>query len=513
MKLRSNLTLRLGLRHEMTDGWNEVSDRCSNYVFEKNFVISTDPIIGHSCLTENHAKLLLQPRVGLSWDPTGKGTWAVRAGFGIHNDLQDNLANRTYANPPYNAREQLPGLLLSLVPLQKNVTLPPTCGTPGAPPPPGCSIYAPAGVDPQLFTPTHQQWSLTIERQIARDLMLQVGYVGSQSYHTPLAVNANTAPPAVCTDAQGCFSGGTNTAGLAACLVPGAPPRPGTPVCPIVPQGTLYMAPGTRANPNVGNGVTWFDQGTSSYHALTLSLVKRLTHGLTFKTNYTYGRVIDLNSAILAPSAGNEPPDVFSPYNLRLNRGVASYSVAHQFNGNLNYQLPFGNGQRFGSGASGVVDKLIGGWQWNGIVNWQGGFPFTPLAGSNTSGTGDANQSDTPNWNPNFHGPVILGKPDQWFDPRAFVLPTQGTFGNVSRGSLRGPGLFNLDTSLFKKVRISEGLNLQFRAETFNILNHPNFSYPNEVVFSGSNYSSSGGVITSTATTSRQIQFALKLLF
>jgi len=273
------------------------------------------------------------------------------------------------------------------------------------------------------------------------------------------------------------------------------------------------MAPGTRPNQYVGNGVTWFDTGTSSYNALTVSLVKRLTHGLTFKTNYTYGKVIDLNSAILAPSAGNEPPDVFSPYNLRLNRGVASYSLAHQFNGNFNYQLPFGNGQRFGSGASGVVDKLIGGWQWNGIVNVQGGFPFTPLAGSNTSGTGDANQSDTPNWNPNFKGPVILGKPDQWFDPRAFVLPTQGTFGNVSRGSLRGPGLFSLDTSLFKKIRISEGLNLQFRAETFNVLNHPNFSYPNEVVFTGNNYSSSGGVITNTATTSRQIQFALKLLF
>jgi hypothetical protein len=108
---------------------------------------------------------------------------------------------------------------------------------------------------------------------------------------------------------------------------------------------------------------------------------------------------------------------------------------------------------------------------------------------------------------------VILGRPDQWFDPRAFVLPLQGTFGNVARGSLRGPGLFNTDISLFKRIRISEGLNLQFRTEVFNILNHPNFAFPNEVVFSGSNYSPSAGSITNTATTSRQIQFALKLLF
>src|SRR5216117_2621505 len=129
MKLRSNLTLRLGLRHEMTDGWNEVTGRCTNYRFDKNFVISTEPRMAKSCLTENYAKLLLQPRVGLAWDPTGKGTWAVRAGFGIHNDLQDNLANRTYANPPFNAREQLLGSTLSLIPLQKNAQLPPTCST------------------------------------------------------------------------------------------------------------------------------------------------------------------------------------------------------------------------------------------------------------------------------------------------------------------------------------------------------------------------------------------------
>jgi hypothetical protein len=503
MKLRSNLTLRLGLRHEMTDGWSEVGGRCSNYTFDKNLVISTEPRIGKSCFTENNAKLLLQPRVGIAWDPTGTGTWAVRAGFGIHNDLQDNLANRTYSNPPFNAREQIVGPTLSLIPLQKNAPLPPTCGTAGAPSS-GCSVFSPGGVDPILFTPTSQQWSLTIERGIRKDLMLSVGYVGSQSYHTPLSVNVNAQMPLVCQDPQGCISGGTGTNGnpVAANLRV------------VVPQGTIYHPPAYRPNPNVGSGTQWFDQGTSSYHALDVSLTKRMTHGLTFKANYTYGKVIDLNSAVLAPSAGNEPSNIPSPYYRReLNRGVASYSLNHQFNAYYSYQLPFGNGQHFGSGASGVVEKLIGGWQWNGGLRVSGGFPFTPLAGSNISGTGDASNSDLPSWNPNFKGPVILGKPDEWYDPRAFVLPPQGTFGNVGRSSLRGPGLFNLDTSFLKKIRISEGLNLQFRTEAFNILNHPNFSFPNEVVFQGNAYSSSAGVITNTATTSRQIQFALKFLF
>ncbi len=504
MKLRSNLTLRLGLRHEMTNGWNEVGGRCSNYVFDKNFVISTEPRMGKSCLTENHAKLLLQPRVGIAWDPTGTGTWAVRAGFGIHNDLQDNLANRTYSNPPFNAREQIAGPTLSLIPLQKNTPLPPTCGTAGAPAPPACGLYGPGGVDPVLRTPTSQQWSLTIERGITRDLMLSVGYVGSQSYHTPLSVNANAIQPQVCANPQGCISGGTAQNGN---------PIPVSQRV-LVPQGTFYHPPGPRPNPNVGNGTQWFDQGTSSYNAMDVSLTKRISHGLVYKANYTYGKAMDLNSAILAPSAGNEPSNLPSPYDRRrLNRGVASFSVLHQFSGYTSYQLPFGNGQRFASGASGVMEKLIGGWQWNTGVRVASGFPFTPLAGSNITGTGDQSNSDVPSWNPNFKGPVIVGRPDQWFDPRAFVLPLQGTFGNVARGSLRGPGLFNVDTSLFKNMRISEGLKLSFRTEAFNVLNHPNFAFPNEVVFSGNNYSSSGGVISNTATTSRQIQFALKLLF
>jgi len=108
---------------------------------------------------------------------------------------------------------------------------------------------------------------------------------------------------------------------------------------------------------------------------------------------------------------------------------------------------------------------------------------------------------------------VILGKPEQWYDPRAFSLPLSGTFGNVSRGSLTGPSLTTFDTSLFKKISINEKWNLQFRAEAFNVFNHANFAEPSAVVFQGNNYSSSAGVITSTATTSRQLQFALKLLF
>ena len=186
------------------------------------------------------------------------------------------------------------------------------------------------------------------------------------------------------------------------------------------------------------------------------------------------------------------------------------------------YQLPFGAGQRFASGASGWVDKLIGGWQWNGIFYIQSGFPFTPLIGSNTPGTGDSSQSDVPNLalaNPLCNGKVILGtdgfkKTGLYFNPNCFSIPPAGTFGNVSRGSFTGPVLANVDTSLFKKLSINEKYSLQFRAEVFNLLNHANFQDPTQIVFNGSSISGTAGAITTTNTaTSRQIQFALKLIF
>src|SRR5438876_4024184 len=290
----------------MTNEWHEVAGRCANYRWDQNFVISNETVVGDSCFDSNHAKLLLQPRVGLAWDPTGTGTWAVRAGFGIHNDLIDNLGIRLQPNPPTNAREQFTFTggngLLSVYPLQRGIALPPTCqGGPNVPT--GCSIYSPAGVDPSLRTPTVQQWSLTVQREITRNMMVEVGYVGSESYHTNIAVNGNGAAPLVCQTPQGCISGGATQAGQPVPVSQQA----------VVPQGTLYLPPGTRPNVNVASGISWWGWGTSSYHSLNVSVVKRATRGLTFRTNYSWGKVMDYNSAVLAPAGENEPAALIAP--------------------------------------------------------------------------------------------------------------------------------------------------------------------------------------------------------
>ena len=164
------------------------------------------------------------------------------------------------------------------------------------------------------------------------------------------------------------------------------------------------------------------------------------------------------------------------------------------------------------------MEKVIGNWQWNGILSVRSGYPVVPLVGSNRAGNGDARNPDVPNWNPDFKGKVVLGseefkKTGHYFDPNAFSLPPAGTFGNVARGALMGPASVNLNTSVFKRIPLKESLNLQFRAEAFNVLNHANFDTPELIIFQGNEFAGSAGVIRSTATRERQIQFALRIEF
>ncbi|PYS45754.1 MAG: hypothetical protein DMG13_31395, partial [Acidobacteria bacterium] len=301
IKLRSNLTVRLGLRDEMTTGWNEVNGRGANYRYDQNGFILTHPNVGKSVLIRNNARALLQPRVGVAWDPTGAGRWAVRAGFGIHNDLQDNLANRMNSNPPFNARLVIPNT--PLLTILKNGPLPsdspgaPSCSAESPLRPPACSVFAPGGIDPDMHTPTTQEWSLEVERGITQELALQLSYVGSQSYHLPAATDMNSIPAVRCENPAGCLAGGT----LAAAQ------------WNTVPQGTMYIPAGsTRPNPFVGSTQTWMYLGNSSYHGGTVSLLKRARSGLTFKTSYTFSKVLDMNSALLSGGHQNEAGTVLS---------------------------------------------------------------------------------------------------------------------------------------------------------------------------------------------------------
>lgn len=203
------------------------------------------------------------------------------------------------------------------------------------------------------------------------------------------------------------------------------------------------------------------------------------------------------------------------PMDPKLDYGLSTTDVRQLATMNGTYELPIGHGKRFLNGATGWRDALAAGWSVSAIETIQSGLPFTPQLGFNPTNNGDSRNPIRPSLNPAFSGPVILGTPNLYFNPAAFVTPVNGTYGNVGRDTLIGPGIVSLDISALKTTNITERVRLQFRAEFFNALNHTNFSTPNPVVFTSASAAPSptAGVITATATTSRQIQFGLKLLF
>ncbi len=486
-RVAPKLTLSLGLRDEFTTGWNEAHGRAANFVFVDN-VIQTAPHIGGSAFTVNNAKFLPQPRIGLAWSPFSTRT-VFRAGFGMYNDLQDALGYRMDQNAPFNPSYSIGNLPVSHFPL------------PASPVPANAKI-APAGVQPDMKTPTLISWSLRLEQQITPDTALTLGYIGSHGYHEIVSLDDNEPTPTVCP--------------AAAC--PAAYPAnfPSPLAGASVPAGSFYIASGTPlANPALGAAWSWFSRGDSSYHALEVDLNHRLSHNLAIRGTYTWSKALDDGDSLNATAAGNAPGLVSNPFDLRADWGPATYDVRNTGVISELWRLPFGHHQRFFANAARLTNALVGGWTANSIVTLQSGFPFTPQLSYNPSNNGDTKNPVRPFLNPAFYGNPIVGKVSEWYNPDAFVAPPPGSgfYGNLGRDSLTGPGITEWDYSMFKDTTIRERLRLQLRAEFFNILNHSNFNTPNLVVFTPSGLSPTAGLVTSTSTTSRQIQFAAKLLW
>jgi hypothetical protein len=489
IRVSPKFTLTVGFRDEFTSGWNEVHGRAATYTFT-NGVISTQPAIGSSAFTVNNGKFLPQPRAAVAWSPFGgRRTTVIRAGFGMYNDLQDALGYRTDQNAPFNPTYSLPSVPVSQLPVSTAAAVPST------------AKLVPGGVQPDLKTPTLLSWSLRIQQELSANTALTVGYVGSHGYHEIIGIDANEPFPVIC-PASPCPATypATFPAGIAGAAVP---------------AGTYYVPTSTKANPAIANTWTYFSEGDSSYNALQVDVNRRFSGGLSIRGVYTRAKVIDDGDSLNATTSGGEPALASNPFDLRADRGLANFDVRNVGVINATYALPFGPGKRFRNAAHGAVKTLAAGWTANSIVTLQGGFPFTPQLSYNPSNTGDTRNPVRPFVNPAFTGPVILGTPAQWFNPAAFLAPpnSSGFFGNLGRDTLIGPGLATWDFSLLKDTPLREGLNLQFRAELFNLLDRANFNTPNAVTFTPTGVSPTAGVITGTSTTSRQIQFGLKLLW
>ncbi|MGH9405990.1 MAG: carboxypeptidase regulatory-like domain-containing protein [Terriglobia bacterium] len=477
LQLKPGLSLRIGFRDEFTNGWNEAHGRAANYAFNSEGVIESQPRIGDSALSTNNARFLPEPRAALAWAPLARERTVLRAGFGLYASLQDALSYRLDQNAPFNTTLTWVNIPLSALPVAAGKT-----------PPAGARI-SPAGVQPSLDTPMIQSYTLAIDQEITSNAAVTLEYAGSRGYHEIVSVDANEPVRLVC-------------------------PSPGCPAG-LAPGVIFYPKGAPLADPALLNTWTWFSEGNSSYNALEADFRKRFSHGFALRAAYTWSKSLDDGDTLNGSAAANAPTTVMDPMNLRDDWGLATFDVRETGVLSGSWKLPYGNSRSFLSGLRTWQSKLASGWTLNGILTIESGFPFTPELGFNPSNNGDTRNPVRPSWNPDFRGPVILGRPREFYNPAAFVVPANGTYGNAGRDVLAGPGLKTADISVVKDARLSERLKLEFRAEFFNLFNTANFSTPNPVAFSSDSIlpSSTAGVITGTSTASRQIQFALKLIW
>jgi Carboxypeptidase regulatory-like domain len=477
-KVTPQLTLNLGLRYAFATNAKGAGGIPLNVILDP--LTSTGFTQVERVLASNPNVWNLDPRIGLAWDPFKDHKTSIRAGFGI---FHEPVAPRTYAPAFYLAPPSGANILVNLRLATGDPTAPPLLlSNPyGIGLPPG-SVFAAnytafAGLDYSTDTaPYVMQYNLTIQRELPGSFIASVGYNGSSGVHL-FSIRDQNLPQ----------------------LEPGGTGPPGS----LTNQFT-----GMATNPEFGSLNNVAPSSHSTYHSLQTSINRQFSQGFVLGAAYTWSKCIDDGSV----SSGLEQGAFGVTYalNQAYDRGLCAFDIPHTFSGNAVYPLPFrGN-------------KFVEGWQLSGILRTYAGTPiniqtgFTFPARSRLGGiVGDRpNYSNAPGCNPDR----VIGDPNRWFDPNCYTLQPQGTLGNVPRNSIRGPGFFNVDFAMLKNTKVSEKLDVQFRAEVFNATNHPNFQTPAQfTLFTGTaanpTDNANVGRFLNTVNSSRQIQFGLKFIF
>jgi hypothetical protein len=511
-RVTQKLTLNLGLRYELfttvKERFNEqgtfdlTNPSTPTIIVPKGQTMQLTPTLGSQIrLSATGSSGLVPvdtnnfaPRIGFAYQLT-PGT-VLRGGYGIFYGGQEN---GPYSNPspgfnppffvtqsfngPCGAASANPALFAS----GNDCAVPGISNLPGGiPGSAGFSVGFPAtsltdpntptlfSVDPKLVTPYMQQWNFGIERELGGNTMLQITYAGSKGTKLFTFYNGNQADPSP--DPNAAF----------------APRRP----VPLIDTGINLFA----------------SDGGSKYNSLQTRIEKRFTHGFSMLASYTYSNAEDNASNANLGSQNNDGFRWFK--HPEWEWGHASFDVRHRFTLSYIYQLPFGHGMRFLSGATGAVQQILGGWQVAGITSISSGNWYSPNDGNATFSNSDGfPQYPDVVADPNS-SPHCL--PGTFFNTCAFTDPPEGSFGNAARNSILGPGLQTWDASIFKTFSVTERATLEFRSEFFNFPNHTNFllskSGPQESNNSTVLGASQFGFLTA-ARPPRQIQFALKLSF
>ncbi len=474
IRLKSNLTLNLGIRYEMSTVPKEVSGKLATLRNMSDAAPHTgDPYFNNPTLKN------FEPRIGLAWDPTGTGKTAVRAGFGVFDVLPLPYQYELpvlFAAPYFQLGQTANNLPVGMFPKAGFNEL-------------SARTFRNAYIEPNPKRNYVYQYNLNVQRELTPTLTLSLAYVGSRGLHQAFR---------------------TDTVNY---VLPTGKDAGGNYVWPT-PRGS-----GTPINTNFSriDGLMWIND--SYYNSGQLGLKKRMSHGLQFQGAYTWARSMDTGSAGLAGDTFVNSVKVLPFFDSKLRKGLSDFDIAHNGVINLLWAIPES------ISATGLAGWARNGWQIGSILSMSTGTPITPMIDGDPLGLNGSASFAFPNAlnTPECKSKVNPRNPKHYIKSECYKMPNPVTvLGNARRNSVIGPGLTNLDMSLFKNNRLkkySETANLQFRAEVFNVLNHTNFASPcgtcgNTSIFDqGGAPLASAGLLTSTQTTARQIQLALKFIF
>jgi len=577
-KIRPNLTLNYGVRWEFNSPLTDIGHRVQTFrpgqnttaygncqlsaysvtyfqslgfnnvdckrdgLFPTGLVVPGDKGVPPG-LTQTYYKAFA-PRIGIAWSPGKSGKTSIRAGWGMfYNPIEQLVLEQFSAEPPFGGSTLIFGTLFN-TPFyaQSNFPFPNAFNLPGGEftgidnpkpnQPVDWSIFRPnllfGEFQPHMRTQYSDQYNLTIQRELAKNLVLQVGFVGSQGHRLLATTDLNRATPQTCLDIISIANlnpaSVTSFGSQASC----GPFLEDNQYTVTIPTGFNFHLPNGQALAGTGQTVNFvgirpysspacqllstggcppdqipvfsnvFAQDTianSSYNSLQADLEKRFSNGLQLQAAYTYSKSMDQASSF---------EDLLNPFNPRASRSLSLFDARHRFVVSYVYQLPVPK-------YSGLKGQVLDGWEVSGITQFQSGFPVHIQDGNDSELTSsiDFSAAGTPDLIAPFHKLDPRKSVNHLvFDPTSFANPTLGNFGTARRTICCGPGLNNSDVSVQKEFLISESKRFEFRWDVFNLANHTHFFKIDGNITDGSNF----GVAKNVADP-RLMQFALKFYF
>jgi hypothetical protein len=522
IRIRPNLTLNLGLRYEMASIITEEAGKLANLRVFNSLPPATQNHLGSPYIM-NPTKKNFEPRVGFAWDPFKDGKTSVAGGFGVFDvlPLPVEMGSGVDGSTPFNVSASQSNLAPAGGLIQLGCTSP--CGGYGTALANQSSTYYVMQFDPKRNYV--MQWNLNIQHQITPNTTVMAGYVGARGLHMRFQADDNNfVSPTL--NAQGQLQWPcvlplqpvTAPQGYTIQTCPTAVPPDNTQAIPALPA--LWFPhenpslPPPIVNQQTGRTQMALWDGQYYYDGLQVQIKKAMSRTFQIEGSYTWSKNIDTGGGSVASDPFRNSVSTLIWFCKACRRGLSDQDQRHNLTVNYQWDVPTP------SSFAAPLKAILGNWELGGIVTVASGTPFTPLVSGDPLGMGTTDPYQFPDKvpGPGCANPVNPQNAAAYIKVECFKAPDVSTrFGNAGRNSAIGPGLVDVDFSMFKNIpikRVSEAFKAQFRTEVFNLMNRPNFNSPNDhryILDSGGNPVSNAGLITLLDTPSREIQFALKL--